>query len=143
VLKTWSVSDGTAGPSDGVSTPFVSTQSSSGLGAAWVYVAGELDLATSPQLERTLREAQQDARLVVLDLRELTFMDSSGVHAIVDAGIRHRQAGGRMVVVRAPAQVDAVFTLIGVTEDVEIYDLDPGEPAVQALLQLDPRPPAA
>ncbi len=123
--------------------PFVSRQSGGGLGASWVYAAGELDLATSPQLEQTLREAQQDARLVVLDLRELTFMDSSGVHAIVDAGIRYRRAGCRMVVVRAPAQVDAVFTLIGVTEDVEIYDLDPGQPAIQALLQVGAEPPAA
>ena len=139
MLKTRSVTDGTAAHA----TPFVSTQSGGGVGASWVYVAGELDLATSPQLEQTLREAERDARLVVLDLRELTFMDSAGVHTIVDAGIRYRRAGGRMIVVRAPVQVDAVFTLIGVTEDVEIYDLAPGQPAVQALLQLGREPPAA
>jgi len=102
-------------------------------------VTGELDLATAPQLARTLREARQEARLVVLDLRELTFVDSAGVHVILDAGIRCRRAGRRLIAVRAPSQVDAIFTLIGVTEDVEIFDLDPAQPPVQALLQLDPQ----
>ena len=139
MLKTWSVSD--VAPSRSAPRPFVSRQSGGGLGAAWVYVAGELDVATAPQLEQTLREAQSEARLVVLDLRELTFVDSAGVHVIVDAGIRARRAGCRMIAVRAPSQVDAVFTLIGVTEDVEIFDLDPAQPPVQALLQLNHEQP--
>jgi anti-anti-sigma factor len=62
---------------------FVCAHASVGLDAAWVEVAGELDIATTPQLERTLREAQSSARLVVLDLRNVTFMDCSGVHVIV------------------------------------------------------------
>ena len=49
------------------------------------------------RLERTLSRSQ--ARLVVLDLRELTFIDSSGVHAIVSAGIRARKGGRRLVLV--------------------------------------------
>ena len=40
------------------------------------------------------------AQLVVLDLRELAFMDSSGVHAIVNASIRARQVGRRLVLLR-------------------------------------------
>ena len=122
-------------------TPFTSRQSSGGgSDAVWVYVAGELDLTTAPQLEQTLREAQPEARLVVLDLRELTFVDSAGVHVIADAGIRSRRVGCRLIVVRAPAQVDAVFTLVAVTGDVEVVDLDPGQPVVQALLQVSPDP---
>ncbi|HSS57341.1 MAG TPA: STAS domain-containing protein [Solirubrobacteraceae bacterium] len=41
--------------------------------AAWMHVAGELDIATTPSLELTLSEAE--AQLVVLDLREVEFMD--------------------------------------------------------------------
>jgi len=143
VLKTWSVFDSAVVPERAAPTPFVSRQSSSGLGAAWVYAAGELDIFTASQLEQTLDEALQGARLVVLDLRELSFVDSAGVHVIVDAGVRARRAGSRLMVVRASSQVDAVFTLIGVTEDVEIYDLDPAEPPVQSLLQLVPEAPMA
>jgi anti-sigma B factor antagonist len=103
---------------------------------AWVHVAGEVDLATSPQLEQTLREAQRYARLVVLDLRELTFIDCRGVHVIVDAARDARQTGRRLVLVRGQANVDRVLTLTGACAHVDIVNLDPGEAPAQALLQL-------
>jgi anti-anti-sigma factor len=83
-----------------------------------------LDLATAPSLEQTLRRAERRARLVVLDLRELTFMDSAGVHVIVNASVRARQARRRLVLVRGPSQVDRVITLAGAADVLEIGDLD-------------------
>jgi anti-anti-sigma factor len=59
-----------------------------------------LDLAAVPQLVRTLRQTQLSARLVVLDLRDLELMDGSGVHVIVNASIRARRLGGRLVLLR-------------------------------------------
>jgi anti-anti-sigma factor len=110
---------------------------------AWVPATGELDLATAPALERRLRGAELRARLTVMDLRGLTFMDSSGVGVIVDATIRARCTGGRLVLVRGCSQVDRVLALSGASEVVESVELDPGEPAVQVLLQLAQREPAA
>ena len=107
-----------------------------GRDAAWVRVSGDLDLATVPQLERVLRESQLQARLVVVDLREIAFMDSSGMHALVDAGMRARQVGRRLVLLRGSPNVDRVFGLTGRSADVEVYDLDPAEPPVQALLHI-------
>jgi anti-anti-sigma factor len=101
------------------------------VGAAWVHVGGELDIATTPQLERTLDASQ--ARLVVLDLREVAFLDSSGMHAIVNAGIRARQAGRRLVLVRVPANVDRMLTLTGSFDQVEIGDIGAVAPPVHAL----------
>ena len=108
--------------------PFVCTRTEGGLDAAWVHVAGELDMATAPQLAQTLREAQMQARLVVLDLRELAFMDGSGVQAVADASIRARKAGRRLILLRGRVDVDRLFTLSGYAGDVEIGDLDPAEP---------------
>ena len=59
--------------------PFASSCRNGGLDAAWVHVGGELDIATTRRLERTLDECK--ARLVVLDLRELAFFDSCGCTA--------------------------------------------------------------
>jgi anti-anti-sigma factor len=118
------------------SAPFVCTWKEGGSGAAWVHVAGELDLASSPRLAQTLGEALLDARLVVLDLRELTFMDASGVHVIVDSAGDARQAEKRLVLVRGAANVDRVLTLVGACEQVEIVDLDPAESPARALLHL-------
>ena len=96
--------------------------------AVWVHVGGELDLATSPLLEQTLRSAELRARRVVLDLRQLTFMDPSSVQVIVDASVRAQRVKRRLILVRGPSQVDRVFTLTGAAKLLEIGDLDPVEP---------------
>jgi anti-sigma B factor antagonist len=108
--------------------PFVCSWELGSWGAAWVQVAGELDLATSPQLRRTLGEAQKAAGLVVLDLRELSFIDSSGVHVILDAARDARRNAGRLLIARGPAQIDRVLTLMDVNTQVMIFDLAPAEP---------------
>jgi anti-anti-sigma factor len=90
---------------------------------AWVRVSGELDIATTPHLERTLNAASQ-ARLVVLDLRELAFIDLCGMRAIVSASSRARRAGRRLVLVRVPSSVDRILTLAGYSDQVEIGDVD-------------------
>jgi anti-anti-sigma factor len=110
---------------------FACSCTNGGLDTAWVHVRGELDLETTPELERTLDESQ--AGLVVLDLRELAFIDSCGMHAIVRAGTRARQAGRRLVLVRVPAGVDRMFTLTGISDQVEIGDVDPVAPPVHAV----------
>lgn len=113
-----------------------------GSDVAWVQVVGELDIFTTPALEQTLRDAELRAPLVVLDLRELTFTDSSGVHVITNASARADRAGRRLVLVRGPAQADRLLALI--TADVlEIVDLDPAEPVAHALSQLARRADAA
>jgi anti-anti-sigma regulatory factor len=87
-----------------------------------------------PRLKRVLRALR--ARLVVLDLRELAFMDSSGVHAIVEASIRARQLGNRLLLLSGPPGVDRVFTLTASTDDVLSGDINAVEPSAQALMEL-------
>jgi anti-sigma B factor antagonist len=117
--------DPLGGRADFLPEPFVCSWSNGSLDSANVHITGELDIATSPQLQETLLESQLQTQLVVLDLRELAFMDSSGVHAIVNASIRARQVGHRLVLLRGGLDVDRVFTLTGSAKDVEIVDLDP------------------
>jgi anti-sigma B factor antagonist len=102
---------------------FTCSSSGGGAEAAWVRVAGQLDMATVPQLERTLSETRLEARLTVLDLRDLAFMDCSGLHAVVDASTRARQAGCRLLVLRGAPSVDRLFTLTGSSERIEFGDL--------------------
>jgi anti-anti-sigma factor len=59
----------------------------------------------------------------VLDLRELAFMDSSGVRAIVNASIRAREVGRQLVVLPGPPNVDRMFALTGSADDVEIGEV--------------------
>jgi anti-anti-sigma regulatory factor len=69
----------------------------------------------------------------LLDLRELTFMDSVGVHTIVNASIDARQHGRRLVVLRGRGYVDRLFTLTGTADQVEVGDLGPAASSVRPL----------
>jgi anti-sigma B factor antagonist len=93
-----------------------------------VVVTGELDLASSEQLEEVLGqvEASEPATLV-LDLRELEFMDSTGLRAVLAADNRARERGGKLVVVRAPNEVDRVFRITRMDQHLELVDEPPSE----------------
>jgi anti-sigma B factor antagonist len=95
------------------------------VGTVRVAVAGELDMATVPELEGMLRHAQADARVVVLDLRELEFIDSSGVHLLLAAGRRAREAGGRLLVARGAALIDRLFALLSIDRQLELVSQPP------------------
>jgi anti-sigma B factor antagonist len=88
---------------------------------AWVQLAGELDLAAAPELEATLHDAGARAQVVVLDLRQLGFIDSAGVHAILRASVRAQQAGRRLIVARGQRQV---ARLLGLAQVAGILEID-------------------
>ena len=82
-----------------------------------------------------LRDAVVRARLLVLDLRDLSFIDSSGAHVIVDACVRAERAPCRVVVVQGSPQVQQVFALTGLDQLIDIV-VDPSE------INIDPAPSA-
>jgi anti-sigma B factor antagonist len=97
--------------------------------AVRVVVTGELDILTVPRLDRALRRAQSDADSIILDLRELEFVDSSGAHLLLAADRRIRKASGRLVVVHAPYDVEWFFHLIGLDRELDFVDRPPAETA--------------
>lgn len=94
---------------------------------AVVSLAGELDLAGAATLEREL-EGLQDAAVVV-DLRGLGFMDSSGLRALAVAALRAQDAGRRFALVPGAARVMRVFDVTCMRERLE-FVADPGEVTV-------------
>ena len=93
-------------------------------GRVHVTVRGELDLATAPELEEIVMERIDAGQDVVIDLRELEFMDSSGVRVLVAAHARAGRSGGRLIVVR-PGQESAVGKIIEVSGlDAELHLVD-------------------
>jgi anti-sigma B factor antagonist len=62
---------------------------------------------------------------VVLDLRELSFIDSSGLRALIMADQRVRSEGGRFIVVRGQDRVNEVLEMTGVAQRIEIVDDPP------------------
>ena len=84
---------------------------------AVIVLAGELDLAGASTLERELGLLQTGA--LVVDLRGLEFMDSSGLRAIVTSAQRAQDAGRRFALIPGAAQVMRVFDITRMRERLE------------------------
>lgn len=77
-------------------------------------VRGEVDLASVPVLERELRRAEASSGVrIVLDLGELSFIDSSGLSCLMHALKRTDSNGHTLVLTRVPAQARRLFELTG------------------------------
>ena len=71
-------------------------------GVTSVALSGELDMATVPDLNDQFAALEQGGtKAIVLDIRDLTFIDSSGLHAIVRAHRRSEENGHRLLFVGA------------------------------------------
>ncbi len=85
---------------------------------------GELDLATASELENAALPVIRDGGSVVIDLRGLEFIDSSGVRVLVAGHAAARLSGGMLTIVRAPTDsaVDRVIAIAGITEALDMVD---------------------
>jgi len=74
-------------------------------------------------VERELiRVEASDARSIVIDLSELTFVDSTGIRLALEAQARMQEDPGRLQLVRAPAGVQRVFRIAGVEDRLPFVD---------------------
>jgi anti-anti-sigma factor len=84
---------------------------------------GELDLSSAPAVEAAVRRAiQRGARQLVLDLRELAFMDSTGLRTVLRADALARQAGARLALVDGAEPVRRVFEMTGMRQRLTWVD---------------------
>jgi anti-sigma B factor antagonist len=91
--------------------------------AAVVAVGGELDLASGPELEAQLDQLTgPDLQRVVIDLRRLDFMDSTGLSILVRAHQRLAGEGCEMGLVKGSQQVQRLLDLTGVAERLRLVD---------------------
>jgi anti-sigma B factor antagonist len=85
--------------------------------AAIVAPEGELDLATAPLLDAELRRLRDEGtRRLVVDLRGLTFIDSSGVHLL----LRWARGDRRFSLIPGPQRVQMVLAMTGVVDHLRV-----------------------
>jgi anti-sigma B factor antagonist len=89
--------------------------------ATIIAVSGELDLASSPALQEELDRAS-DSDMMIIDLRELDFMDSTGLSVLVRAHQRAEEQGRRLAMVKGPQQVQRLLSLTGVADRLTVVD---------------------
>ena len=86
-----------------------------------VHLAEELDHRAAAQMRSELDALLRDGtiRRLVLDLRRLSFMDSSGIGLIIGRYKLMARRGGSVAVVNADRRMDRIFEMAGLYELVE------------------------
>ncbi len=78
-------------------------------------LSGELDLATTHRVEAELKRVEASgAQTIVIDLSDLSFINSTGVHLLVDAEARSRAQSNDLALLRGSAAVQRVLEICGV-----------------------------
>ena len=86
-----------------------------------VRLAGEFDFSGRDLADEVLASANGAPKLV-LDLSELEFIDSMGIHFVVTAHQRAVAAGREFTIVRGGPQVERVFNLVGLDDVLPFAD---------------------
>ena len=110
-------------------------------GTLTIGLEGELDIATAPAFERLLRDVERDRwPTVAVDLRHLSFIDSSGTRVLLGANDRIGRLGGRMVFRHPSRAVRRTLAAIGVDGILDLTDAGDADrpPSGRA-----PQPPSA
>ena len=84
-----------------------------------LHLSGELDLASAPTLLAALEASIAHGGTIRLDLTELTFMDSTGINAVLRA-IHQLGERGRLVMLHPTPAVRRVIEICGLDEMIEI-----------------------
>jgi len=119
--------------------PFHLETVTAGADCALLRVGGEVDLYTAPQIrERVIQLLDDGARHVIVDLREVDFLDSTGLGVLVGSLKRLREQDGSLKVVTAGGRIPQLFRLTGLDRAFQLLQSLPqaitGDPHWEAAL---------
>ncbi|MFL6206955.1 MAG: STAS domain-containing protein [Acidimicrobiales bacterium] len=99
----------------------------SATGETRLRVSGEVDLVSAPPLLDSILcagIAAPDGQRIIVDLGDVSFIDSSGLAALVDANRRLADRGQQLVVANPGSGVWRIFTLAGI-DQILVVDREP------------------
>ena len=85
-------------------------------GGATVTLAGELDIAGADALEQAIDSARASGRWLTIDLRDLEFIDSSGLRVFLGLHNAAMRDGFDYTLIAGPPQVHRAFALCGLDQ---------------------------
>jgi anti-anti-sigma factor len=98
-----------------------------------IAAVGEIDLATAGDIETQLQELWESGWVAVdIDLRQVTFMDSSGLHMMVRATRAAHRMGRSLTIIDGSDQVRRLLELTSMEEVLPIKPRTTGGPSVRA-----------
>lgn len=95
--------------------------------AAIVSVRGDVDLTTTESVQSALDAARAGATVLVLDLRAVGFMDTSGLRLVIAEQRRAGAGGYRFAVVPGSDKAQRLFAIAGFPDDDPLFVAAPAE----------------
>ena len=91
--------------------------------AARLVVMGELDIGTADILRRAIDGVRgTEVALLLVDLRELSFMDSTGIRILLELAADSARDGWRLTVVKGPPQVQQLLEMMRIDERLPLVE---------------------
>jgi len=106
-------------------TPFALVEHPLPEGGVRLALRGEMDLATVPGLQERLEALRASRTPVVIDLREVTFIDSTGIRCLLLAGTDAARDGWRVEVIQGPKQVRETLEVAGIVRRLPFVEPPP------------------
>ena len=95
-------------------------------GVVRIALSGDLDVSTAPTVEERLMELEDGgAERVILDLRGLGFIDSTGLSLLINADRRARRAGRRVTIVSGTGAPRRILETTGLKGRLDIVEDEP------------------
>ena len=95
-------------------------------GVVRIALSGDLDVSTAPTVEERLMELEDGgAERVILDLRGLDFIDSTGLSLLINADRRARRAGRRVTIVSGTGAPRRILETTGLKGRLDIVEDEP------------------
>jgi anti-anti-sigma factor len=85
-------------------------------------LSGELDMTAAAALQAVIVSCVQSKPALTLDLRQLTFIDSSGLHLILFAQQLCQDKGAELALIPGPKQVQRVFEVAALLDRLPFAD---------------------
>jgi anti-sigma B factor antagonist len=93
-----------------------------GDGTSLISLAGEVDLYTAPEFKQQLLEViAQGAKMVLVDLTDTTFIDSTTLGVLVGGVKRLRTNDGQLALICDDRNITKIFEITGLDKVFTIY----------------------
>jgi anti-sigma B factor antagonist len=102
----------------------MTTSTRNGNGTIIVDITGHIDLASSPQLRKTLLECLKDTHRLAINLIEVKYIDSSGIASLLEVLQEARNKNKRLVLFGLTVAVREVLQLTRLTRVFEIRETE-------------------
>ncbi len=87
-----------------------------------VELSGELDIATASNIEsRLMALEEREPQRLILDLRRVNFIDSTGLSMIINADGRARKDGRRLTIVSGDGVPRRILRTVGLEDRLDVH----------------------